>query len=111
MQAHIEDPTTCERLLKTVLEELSSNCNRYLSISKSSTTGPGVGKTKLDKERAKLCQMEIENMSVMSRNLKAIVTKSSFKERFKTAQTYLEKLKFLIEDVSIIFSEILEFFF
>ncbi|XP_043482896.1 otoferlin-like isoform X2 [Leptopilina heterotoma] len=98
VQVHIEDSTTCERLLKTVLEELHSNCNRYISISKSSTTGPGVGKTKLDKERAKLCQMEIENMSVMARNLKAIVTKSSFKERLKTAQTYLQKLKFLIDD-------------
>lgn len=36
----------------------------------------------------------------MARNLKALVTKHSFKDRFKTAQTYLQKLKFLIEDVS-----------
>lgn len=63
-------------------------------------TGPRVGKTKLDKERMKLCQIELENIAVMSRNLKAIVTKSSFKERFKTAQSYLQKLKFLVEDVS-----------
>jgi hypothetical protein len=36
----------------------------------------------------------------MARNLKALVTKNSFKERYKTAQTYLQKLKFLAEDVS-----------
>jgi len=36
----------------------------------------------------------------MARNLKALVTKHSFKERYKTAQTYLQKLKFLVEDVS-----------
>jgi hypothetical protein len=36
----------------------------------------------------------------MARNLKALVTKNSFKERYKTAQTYLQKLKFLVEDVS-----------
>lgn len=36
----------------------------------------------------------------MARNLKALVTKHSFKERYKTAQTYLNKLKFLVEDVS-----------
>jgi hypothetical protein len=36
----------------------------------------------------------------MARNLKALVTKHSFKERYKTAQTYLQKLRFLIEDVS-----------
>lgn len=99
MQLHLED-STCEKLLKSTLEELSDNCNRYVSISKSSVTGPGVGKTKLDKERAKLCQRELENIGIMSRNLKALVTKSSFKERLKTAQSYLQKLKFLVEDVS-----------
>lgn len=39
-------------------------------------------------------------MARNSRNLKAIVTKYSLKERFKTAQSYLQKLKNLIEDVS-----------
>lgn len=38
----------------------------------------------------------------MSRNLRALVTKNSMKERYKTAQTYLQKLKFLIKDVSIV---------
>lgn len=37
----------------------------------------------------------------MARNLKALVTKHSFKDRYKTAQTYLQKMKFLVEDVSI----------
>lgn len=41
-------------------------------------------------------------MARNARNLKAIVTKYSLKERYKTAQTYLGKLKMLIEDVSII---------
>jgi len=99
VQLHLED-STCEKLLKSTLEELSANCNRYVSISKSSVTGPGVGKTKLDKERTKLCQREIENIGILSRNLKALVTKSSFKERLKTAHSYLQKLKFLVEDVS-----------
>ncbi|XP_020294411.1 otoferlin-like isoform X2 [Pseudomyrmex gracilis] len=97
VQSHLED-STCEKLLKSTLEDLSANCNRYVSISKSSVTGPGVGKTKLDKERTKLCQRELENIGIMSRNLKALVTKSSFKERLKTAQSYLQKLKFLVED-------------
>lgn len=37
----------------------------------------------------------------MSRNLRALVTKNSMKERYRTAQSYLQKLKFLVEDVSI----------
>lgn len=41
-----------------------------------------------------------ENIGIAARNLRALVTKSSFKERYKTAQTYLTKLKFLTEDVS-----------
>ncbi|XP_076249647.1 otoferlin isoform X2 [Calliopsis andreniformis] len=96
-QMHVDDSSS-EKILKSTLEELSSNCNRYVSINKSSLTGPGVGKTKLDKERTKVCQRELENIGTMSRNLKAIVTKNSFKERIKTAQGYLQKLKFLIED-------------
>lgn len=36
----------------------------------------------------------------MARNLRALVTKNSMKERFRTAQTYLQKLKFLVDDVS-----------
>lgn len=38
----------------------------------------------------------------MSRTLKAIVTKNSFKERYRTALSYLQKIKALIEDVRII---------
>ncbi|XP_026674830.1 otoferlin-like isoform X7 [Ceratina calcarata] len=96
-QLHTDD-CSGEKLLKSALEELNSNCNRYVSISRSSLTGPGVGKTKLDKERTKLCQRELESIGNMARNLKAVVTKSSFKERLKTAQGYLHKLKFLVED-------------
>ncbi|KRT84296.1 C2 domain containing protein [Oryctes borbonicus] len=84
--------------LKQVLEELSVGCAKYVTISKSSTTGPGTGKTKLDKEYLKLCQREIEHIGIMSKNLRALVTKNSFKERYKTAQSYLTKLKSLVED-------------
>lgn len=42
-----------------------------------------------------------EHLGSMARNLKALVTKHSFKERLKTSQTYLLKLKDIIEDVSL----------
>lgn len=45
--------------LREVLEQLASSCAKYVMISRSSSTGPGTGKTKLDKERMKLCQREI----------------------------------------------------
>lgn len=95
-----QEDTKAEVKLRSCLEELATDCNTYLQITKTTLTGPGTGKTKLDKERVKLCQREIEAIGNMARNLRALVTRSSLKERFKTAQTYLQKLRFLIEDVS-----------
>lgn len=98
---HLIEQEDCkaEVRLRSCLEELSADCNNFLQITKTTQTGPGTGKTKLDKERLKLCQREVETIGNMSRNLKALVTRSSLKERYKTAQTYLQKLRFLIEDV------------
>lgn len=96
-----QEDTKAEVRLRSCLEELATDCNNYVQITKASLTGPGTGKTKLDKERVKLCQREVEQIGNMSRNLRALVTRSSLKERFKTAQTYLQKLRFLIDDVSV----------
>ncbi|KAL1517093.1 hypothetical protein ABEB36_000901 [Hypothenemus hampei] len=87
-----------EAKLKQVLEELSVACGKYVSVTKSGVAGPGSGKSKLDKERLKLCQREIEHTGNAARNLKALVTKNSFKDRLKTTQSYLTKLKHLTED-------------
>lgn len=95
-----QEDTKAEVRLRGCLEELATDCNNYVQITKTTLTGPGTGKTKLDKERVKLCQREIEAIGNMARNLRALVTRSSLKERFKTAQTYLHKLRFLIDDVS-----------
>ncbi|KAK4877630.1 hypothetical protein RN001_010136 [Aquatica leii] len=95
--SEIESSDT-EIKLKQVLEELTIGCQKYITLSKENMSGPGCGKTKLDKERIKLCQREIENIGTTARNLRALVTKNSFKERFKTAQTYISKLKLLVDD-------------
>ncbi|KAI4470846.1 fer-1-like [Holotrichia oblita] len=42
--------------------------------------------------------MTQEHIGNMSKNLRALVTKNSFKERYKTAQSYLAKLKSLVDD-------------
>ncbi|KAK3919848.1 Otoferlin, partial [Frankliniella fusca] len=97
--AELEDPAAeAERRLRAVLDDLSAACARYVSLARQAASQPGAGKTKLDRERARLCEREIEHIGTMARNLKALVTKHSFKERYKTAQTYLNKLKFLVED-------------
>lgn len=53
------DNSEMEQRLKQVMDELSAGCNKYVTISKASTSGPGTGKTKLDKEHLKLCQREM----------------------------------------------------
>lgn len=87
--------------LRSCLEELAVNCIKYVHVSRNAIiTGHGSGKTKLDKERIKMCVRELEALGNMAHNLRALVTKSSLRERYKTGQNYLQKLKFLIEDVS-----------
>lgn len=94
-----EDPRA-EVRLRAVLEEVAASCAQYMLITKAGSSGPGTGKTKLDKERMKLCQRDVDAIGNMSRNLRALVTKNSMRERYKTAQTYLQKLRFLVDDVS-----------
>ncbi|XP_063235260.1 otoferlin-like isoform X2 [Bacillus rossius redtenbacheri] len=93
----LEDPGG-EPRLRSVLDELAAGCARYASVAKGNGSSAGVGRTKLDKERAKLCLREVEQIGNMARNLKALVTKHSFKDRYKTALTYVQKLKYLVED-------------
>jgi otoferlin len=99
-----QEDTKAEVRLRGTLEDLAGDCNNFLQIMKATQTGPGTGKTKLDKERVKLITREIETIGNMARNLRALVTRSSLKERYKTAQTYHQKLRFIIDDVSEYFS-------
>uniref|UniRef100_A0A182N8H2 C2 domain-containing protein n=1 Tax=Anopheles dirus TaxID=7168 RepID=A0A182N8H2_9DIPT len=92
-----EDPTA-EVKLRAVLEEVAASCGKYVTITKGALVGPGTGKTKLDKERLKLCQRELESIGNMARNLRALVTKSSMRERYRTAHSYHARLRFLVDD-------------
>ncbi|EEC19061.1 conserved hypothetical protein [Ixodes scapularis] len=91
----LEKPHT-DRRLRGVLEELANGCNRYLHLAKCQ--GP-IGKTKLDKERLKHCQREVDHIGTMARTMKALVTKNSFKEKLRTTNGLLLKLTDLIDDV------------
>lgn len=60
VQARVDgEEGAAERQLRSVLEELSAGCARYISVTKGAGSGPGIGKTKLDKERMKLCQRDV----------------------------------------------------
>ncbi|XP_064096144.1 otoferlin-like isoform X4 [Macrobrachium nipponense] len=93
-----EDDGSAERRLREVLEELVTACGQYLSLARAASAGSTGGRTKLDKERMRLCQREIDHLGSAARHTKALVTRHSLKERYKTAHSYLTKLKGLIED-------------
>ena len=49
-----------ERRLRGVLEELASACSKFGTLTQGkSGGGASAGRTKLDKERVKLCQREV----------------------------------------------------
>lgn len=54
-----DDDPDKEVKLKSVLDELSLSCYRYVNFTKGVGCGQGLGKTKLDKERIKLCLREM----------------------------------------------------
>lgn len=51
--------------LRSTLEDLALGCSKYLALTKSSQSGAGSGKTKLDKERMKLCYREIVRSEIL----------------------------------------------
>jgi otoferlin len=56
-----------EKTLKQTLDDLAFGCGKYLSISRSYTVGTAAGKTKLDRERMKLCIREIVSVGFFSK--------------------------------------------
>ena len=53
-----QEKAGAERRLRGVLEELATMCSKYVSHTQGKS-GASAGRSKLDKERARLCQREI----------------------------------------------------
>jgi len=53
-----------DRRLRGVAEELTNGCATYIRLVKG-TGGPATGKTKLDRERHKLCLREVVSCFVL----------------------------------------------
>ncbi|KAF2368428.1 C2 domain [Trinorchestia longiramus] len=93
-----DDEGQPERKLRSVLERLIERCDEYLSAVRTSSGGTSSGRTRLDKERLKLCIREIECIHSSARQTKATITKHSLRERYKTTQSFLVRIKQLVED-------------
>ncbi|XP_064626480.1 otoferlin-like [Lineus longissimus] len=87
-----------ERRLRGVLEELMNGCSRYQALVKGSSGGAASGRTKLDKERLKMSQREMDHIKSHARTLKGAVTKVNVKERLKLATSFLAKIRHLADE-------------
>ncbi|KAI4905468.1 hypothetical protein NFI96_028100 [Prochilodus magdalenae] len=85
-----------ERRLRGVLEELSNGCSNFLSLANKDQNQ--AGRTKLDRERVKSCLRELENMGQQAKTMRTQVKKKTVKDKFKQAQIFLQKLRFLADE-------------
>ncbi|XP_067033730.1 otoferlin-like isoform X2 [Acropora muricata] len=81
------------RWLSRVLAELINGCNQYLNLVKSMPSASHVGRTKLDKERLKLCQYEVESVCQSAQELKGSTKDDThIKDNLKAANALLQRL-------------------
>ncbi|KAJ3613666.1 hypothetical protein NHX12_019912 [Muraenolepis orangiensis] len=92
-----------ERRLRGVLEELSNGCSQYLALANQDQNQSG--RTKLDRERLKLCMAEVESIGQQAKTMRSQVKKSTVRDKLKLAQNFLLKLRF-VADEDILFSAV-----
>ncbi|XP_053191078.1 otoferlin-like [Scomber japonicus] len=90
------EKTYPERRLRGVLEELSQGCSQFLSLANKDQNQSG--RTKLDRERLKLCMFEVESIGQQAKAMRSQVKKSTVRDKIKLAQNFLQKLQFLADE-------------
>ncbi|XP_028250804.1 otoferlin [Parambassis ranga] len=85
-----------ERRLRGVLEELSQGCSQFLSLANKDENQSG--RTKLDRERLKLCMAEVESIGQQAKTMRSQVKKSTVRDKIKLAQNFLSRLRFLADE-------------
>uniref|UniRef100_A0A4W6EXD7 Otoferlin n=1 Tax=Lates calcarifer TaxID=8187 RepID=A0A4W6EXD7_LATCA len=85
-----------ERRLRGVLEELSQGCSQFISLANKDQNQSG--RTKLDRERLKLCLSEVEAIGQQAKAMRSQVKKSTVRDKLKLAQNFLTKLRFLADE-------------
>ena len=106
MQHRIEADHDCSDIkLKETFDTLYQNCSNFSLLCSSPNTGLSMtGKTRLDKERLQQCQRELETIGVQAKQWKNLTNRATLKEKYKGAQGFLDRIRSLVEDVSVILS-------
>uniref|UniRef100_A0A8D3AQX6 Otoferlin n=1 Tax=Scophthalmus maximus TaxID=52904 RepID=A0A8D3AQX6_SCOMX len=82
-----------ERRLRGVLEELSHGFSPLANKDPNQS-----GRTKLDRERLKLCMSEVEAIGQQAKAMRSQVKRSTVRDKIKLAQNFLSKLRFLADE-------------
>ncbi|XP_061599324.1 otoferlin-like [Cololabis saira] len=90
------EKTYPERRLRGVLEELSQGCSQFLSLANNDQNQSG--RTKLDRERLKLCLTEVESTGQQAKAMRSQVKRSTVRDKLKLAQNFLSRLRFLADE-------------
>ncbi|CAL8300499.1 unnamed protein product, partial [Boreogadus saida] len=85
-----------ERRLRGVLEELGIGCSQYLALANKDQSQSG--RTRLDRERLKLCLAEVESIGQQAKTMRSQVKKSTVRDKIKLAQNFLLKLRFMADE-------------
>ncbi|XP_060773958.1 otoferlin isoform X1 [Neoarius graeffei] len=85
-----------ERRLRGVLEELSTGCNRFVTLANKDQNQAGV--TRLDRERLKFCLREMESMAQQAKTIRSQVKKNTVRDKLKLALNFLQKLRFMADE-------------
>ncbi|KAM9704298.1 otoferlin isoform 12-T13 [Menidia menidia] len=85
-----------ERRLRGVLEELSVGCSRFVTLANKDINQSG--RTRLDRERLKSCMREMDSMGQQAKQIRAQVKKNTVKDKFKLAQNFLQRIRFLADE-------------
>ncbi|XP_066930260.1 otoferlin-like isoform X4 [Clytia hemisphaerica] len=87
------------KFLQRTLQELLQHCQHFVSIADGRISGPTIGRTKLDRERNKLCLSEIRQVADQARSvLDSIHDNTHIKENLKMVIEFQRKIQTIVTE-------------
>ncbi|KAI4799190.1 hypothetical protein KUCAC02_017861 [Chaenocephalus aceratus] len=83
-------------IIDNVADKLEDGLNDFLALANKDHNQSG--RTKLDRERLKLCMAETESIGQQAKTMRTQVKKSTVRDKIKLAQNFLTKLRFLADE-------------
>uniref|UniRef100_A0A3Q1H831 Otoferlin n=1 Tax=Anabas testudineus TaxID=64144 RepID=A0A3Q1H831_ANATE len=88
--------TCCFYFVQVYIFNTCCSFSQFLSLANKDQNQSG--RTKLDRERLKLCMSEVETIGQQAKAMRTQVKKSTVRDKLKLAQNFLSKLRFLADE-------------